>query len=119
MTLREKTISICGSVGVGVGNDFIGFANIKSSIIPIKKILADPKGCELPQEASLRHAVACNISGNMKTSNVDKLAIYLDRMDPEMTILAWKLALRRDDELFETAAYETYASQYADVFGAR
>lgn len=118
MTARQKTVAICGAVGVGEGNDFIGFAKIQSSIIPIKKILADPEHCELPQEASLRYAVACNISGNMTTKNVDKLAIYLERMDPDMTILAWKLALMRDKKLYSTDAYPKYAEKYAEAFGA-
>jgi hypothetical protein len=118
MTLRQKTVAICGAVGVGEGNDFISFAKIRSNIISIKKIMADPENCELPQAADLRYAVACNVSGNMTVKTVNKLAIYLARMDPEMTILAWKLALMRDTDLFNTDEYTEYAEQYAEAFGA-
>lgn len=113
---RARNAAICGAVGVGPGNEFVAFLRIWQSMISIKKIIADPKGTELPTEASMRYAVAVNISGNMDSKNLKPLSVYLNRMDPEFTILAWKLAVKRDKKLFAAPEFIDYAEANKEVW---
>ncbi len=111
-----KQAAMAGAIGTGPSAEFWSFADVWSKMIPIKDILKDPEGEPIPDEASMAYAVAVNVSGAMTADTCEALSIYLHRMSAEYVVLAWKLAIQRDDSLFGTKQFNSFASKYRDVF---
>ena len=112
-----KVAGMASAIGDGPAQEFWGFveiyAKIKSIIPAIHK---DPERAQLPEERSLMYAVTVALSGEMSTSNVANLYKYLKRLDAEFVVLAWMLAVKRDDALYSTPEYVQFAKQYKAVF---
>lgn len=111
-----KQAAMAGAIGDGPAAEFWGFVDIWHKIIPLKEILADPVKCRLPEEPAMNYAVAVNISGSMDEKNASKLHTYLCRLDPEFVVMAWQLAVRRDDALFSTKEFLDFSKKYKAVF---
>jgi hypothetical protein len=60
--------------------------------------------------------VSVNVSGNMSSETVSAFMQYLERMPAEFVVLAWQLALKRDESLFATPAFVDFAKRYKAVF---
>lgn len=105
-----------GSVGSGWVAEFKGFLEVWQKVVPIKAILADPTGVRLPDELSMTYAQAVSVSGAMSMQTIKPLYRYLQRLDPEYTVMAFKMALKRDEELFDSAEFDHFAQQYKTLF---
>jgi hypothetical protein len=112
----SKKIAMSGFVGEGPALEFWAFIDSMSKVIPVSTILADPKGAPLPEELSMRYATAVSVSGSMSVKTAGPLHTYLKRMDPEFLILAWQLALKRDETILGTPEFVELASKYRDLF---
>lgn len=111
-----KMSAITGAIGEGPAAEFMGFADVWRSMIPVADIIADPHGTKLPEDLSMAYAVAVNISGSMTVDNVAPLHAYLQRMSPEYCVLAWQLAVKRDDALYTVDEFVDFSTQYRAVF---
>ena len=116
MPSNIKQAAMAGAVGDGPSGEFWGFVDVWHKMIPVEKIIADPVRCALPDEGSMAYAVAVSISGSMDTKNVTPLNTYLLRMEAEHIVLAWQLATKRDETLYSTPEYLTFAKKYRAVF---
>jgi len=111
-----KQTAITGAVGEGPAAEFMGFVSVWESIVPVTDIIADPEGVPLPEELSTRYATAINVSGSMTTENAGALHKFLQRLDPEYVVLAWQLAVKRDEALFTTSEFMSFSETYRAVF---
>lgn len=111
-----RMASITGSIGEGPAAELMGFVEVWKSMIPVDEIIADPKGVALPEELSTRYAVAVNVSGSMSPDTAAPLHTFLQRLDPEYVVLAWQLALKRDESLFGTPEFLEFSKEYRAVF---
>lgn len=111
-----KMAGMVGAIGEGPAAEFMGFVDVWESMIPVKDIIADPGGVPLPEELSARYAVAVNVSGSMGADTVTPLHRFLKRLDPEYVVMAWQLAIKRDDELFSTDEFMDFSKEYRAVF---
>lgn len=116
MPEKVRRAACDGAVGSGPSTEFFAFIDTWQSIIPIAKIIADPANAPLPEAGGMEYAVAVNISGNMDMTNVKPLHQYLSRMRSEFLILAWQLAVKRDEQLYTTDEFMALASEYRAVF---
>ena len=64
----------------------------------------------------MRYAIAVAISGAMNTENITPLCTYLGRMDPEFGVLAWQLAMRRDETVSGTKECIDFSKKYRAIF---
>lgn len=118
--MREAVMAGC--VGQGVALEILGFAKIWESLKDyIPKIKADPKGCDLPdmkseEGLSVRYAVAMKLSGDMDQTTVKWIHPFLKRLNPDIAIMAWSFALRRDDNLYTAPEFLDYSRTYSTVF---
>ena len=108
--------AIAGAVGDGRGADFLNFIQLKDKITPIKRIIADPLGVPLPDEASMQYATTVAVSGSMNMKTAKPLYQFITRMSPEFVVLAWQLALKRDPELYDTNEFLDFTKTYKAVF---
>jgi hypothetical protein len=112
-----KGAAISGSVGEGPGVELMGFAEIMASIVPIEQIIANPTKVPVEERLDLQWAMATHVAGHMDKSNADPLHKFLERLEPEMCVLAWTLAINRDEEITDTNAFLFgYAPNYRSLF---
>jgi hypothetical protein len=111
-----KQAAMAGAVGEGPSAEFWGFHDVWSKMIPMASIEKDPMGVKLPEEASMRYAITVAVSGVMTKKNVAPFHAFLMRMDPEFAILAWQLAMTRDQEITATKEFIDFSKKYRAVF---
>lgn len=116
MPAAIKQTAIVGAIGEGPAAEFMGFADVWQSMIPIKAIIADPAGVALPEDLSMTYAVAISVSGAMTVDNTPQLHAFLQRLSPEYAVMAWQLAVKRDEALFTTDQFMSFSTQYRAVF---
>lgn len=108
-----RMASMSGAVGESWVIQFTAFSEMYGSLPAIGEIIANPDTIALPTEMDRRYAMAVHISGHMSKENVGSLHRYLDRMDPEFVVLAWTLAIQRDDMITDSDAFlHQYAPRY-------
>lgn len=117
MPADARAASMSGSVGEGPAIELLGFAEIMGSIRPIEEIIANPMGVPIEERLDLQWAMATHVAGHMNKDNADPLHKFLTRLEPEMAVMAWTLAIGRDEEITETNAFLTgFAVQYRGLF---
>lgn len=109
--------SASGRVGSGPAAELFAFIDIMNSLAPIEEIIADPEGVEISSKMDVQWAMATHVSGHMTKSNADALSKFLSRLEPELTTVAWSMAMRRDDSVTESNAYlYDFAPNYAGLY---
>lgn len=111
-----KQTAIAGAIGQGPAAEFWGFVDVWSKMIPMSEIERDPMGVKLPEEASMRYALAVAVSGTMTKDNIAPFHAFLMRLDPEFSILAWQLAMQRDRSVVQTKEFIDFSKKYRAVF---
>ena len=120
-----RMVAIAGAVGDGPAGEFLAFTQLAGRIIPIKHIIADPRGAPLPDDDGMCWATVMNISGDMTPSNAGPLSIYLDRiaaerrLGPEYKIAAWKTAVKRDEMLDRTPEFVEFSRLQQQMYSDR
>lgn len=110
--------AMAGAIGDGPAAEFWGFAEVWQNILKPSQIIADPLGVKLPDELSTLYATTVSVSGAMNTQTVAPLNQFLMRLsdsNPELVVLAWQLAARRDKSLLATPAFLAYAKQFKSL----
>ena len=74
------TCALFGTVGDGVGADFLAYRKLTTKAPAISDIIADPAGTRLPEESDVLYALCAGISASMKPDNASPLCEYLDRI---------------------------------------
>ena len=111
MSAALKEASISGSIGAGVCAEFYAFVEHWRTIAKLMPaILKTPEKAEVPTEPSMQYSVADSISGSMTTeANCTTYNTYLKRMPPEFAVMAWSLAVARDDKLYGMRAWTDFS----------
>ena len=114
-----KLASMSGSVGEGPATELAGFLDIMSKIVPIEQILANPTKVPVSDELDMQWAMATHVAGHMDKDTAGPLHQFLDRLEPEMVVMAWTLAINKDNSICETDAFLTqYAVKYRSIFAS-
>lgn len=111
-----KSALISGAVGEGPATELFGFAEIMGSLKPIEEIIANPEKVEFDRRLDIQWALATHVSGHMTKDTSVPLHRFLKRLEPEMVVLAWTLAIQRDETVTDTQAFIDYAQAYRSLF---
>lgn len=111
-----KQAAMAGAIGQGPSAEFWGFVDVYQKIPTIQQIEKSPDKTRVPEDAPQRYAVAVMISGHLEARNVKALGTYLERMDPEFSILAWQLALKRNQTLATLPEFLTFSKKLRVVW---
>ena len=102
--------ALFGTVGDGVGADFLAYKKLTTKAPAIKDIIADPDGTRLPEESDVLYALCAGISASLKPDNATPLCAYLDRIpQKEMVAFVMRDALKRDPDLKQANAVRDWA----------
>ena len=106
-----KEASISGSIGAGICAEFYAFVEHWRMIAKLMpSILKTPDKAEVPTEPSMQYAVAVSISGSMKDDHTcTAYNTYLKRMPLEFAVMAWSMAIARDENLYKMDAFMAFA----------
>lgn len=115
MPEHVKQAAMAGSIGEGPAAEFWGFIKIWAKMPPLSSIEKNPGTIELPKEAAMRYAVTVAISGALNKKNVSAFSVFLNRMDPEFSILAWQLAIVRDIEITSTSEFIDFSKRHRQI----
>ncbi len=112
-----RIAAMSGAVGEPRVIKFTAFTEIWGSLPKIEDILANPDKIAVPSEMDRSYAMAVHVSSHMTKDNAGLLHRYLDRMEPEFVVLAWTLAIGRDDMVTDSDAFlHSYAPKYRQLF---
>lgn len=112
-----RIAAMSGSVGEGPAVELQGFLEIMNSIVPIEQIIKDPEGVPVESKLDLQWAMATHVAGHMDKDTAGPLHKFLARLEPEMVVMAWTLAINRDNSICDTDAFLTqYAVNFRSVF---
>lgn len=94
---RLLQAAVIGDVGKAAGTDFMGFHRLKTSLPSFDSIIMNPKGTPVPpaDKPDQSYAIAAGLARKASPKNIDRIMIYLDRMQPEFAQLCVSMAERR------------------------
>lgn len=127
-----RQAAICGTIGTGVATEFFAFADNWENMIPLDEVRADPHNCRLPREDELstRWSMAVSISGDMDRDSADVYYPYLERLGEELLVVAFSMAIRRDEvtekktgkpapkSVDQSDAFMKFAKDYKKIWSA-
>jgi len=112
-----KLALMSGSVGEGPVTELFEFVSLIDAIRPIEEIIADPDNVPFEKKLDVQWALATHIAGNMTKDNATPLHRFLTRLEDEMVVMAWTLAINRDADICDTNAFlMDYAPRYRKLF---
>lgn len=111
-----KQAAMAGAIGEGPNAEFWGFIDVWAKMPKMSDIEADPDKVPVPDEESMRYAIAVAISGSMTAKNAAPFNSYLSRMDPEFAVLAWQLAIKRDKMVTASLEFIVFSKKYRAIF---
>lgn len=117
MPADVRIAAISGSVGEGPGVELMAFAEIMSELRPIEEIIANPTKVPVSERLDMQWAMATHVAGNMNKDNAAPLHKFLERLEPEMVVMAWTMAIQRDDSITDSNAFLVdYAPRFRGIF---
>lgn len=117
LTNEVRIAAMSGSVGEGPAVELTAFLEIMASIVPIEEIIANPTKVAVSDKLDMQWAMATHVAGHMTKDNATPLHTFLSRLEPEMVVMAWTLALNRDEDIVDSDAFlNHYAQQYRGLF---
>lgn len=88
-------------------------------MISINEILKDPANAELPPEGGHQFALTGIIANELaKDKNVKDLAIYIDRMEPELQTVTYMDGFRKNRKIMGNAAVLSWVQKNQDMINA-
>lgn len=112
-----RMASLSGTIGESRAIELFAFKEIFSRLVPIEQILAEPDKVSVPEAMDEQYAMAVHVSGHMRKDTAKPLQKYLSRMRPPMVVLAWTLAIARDETITDTDTFlSDYAPHYRSLF---
>jgi hypothetical protein len=104
-----------GAVGEGAAAEFVGFMRIFRKLPNPDAILLDPDGSDVPADPATLYALSGALSARAKPDNFDRVCRYLGRLPPEFGVLSVTMAVRKNKEVAQTAAFVGWASRNQSV----
>lgn len=113
MSHEDKTILMAGAIGNGPAGEFWAYEQAYAQLSQLMPAIAkDPKKAPVPDAMDVRYAVSMAISGSMTKDNAGKYHTYLRRMSPEFVMLAWTVAIKRDENVRKSDAYVDFCDEF-------
>lgn len=107
---------LAGTLGEGTAREFIAFIKIYEALPRIEDILAKPDTHNVPSEVSIQYALTGALAAVTTAENLDKVVIYLERMNAEMQMITFKsIILRGGITLSKNPVFRKWTAKFADM----
>lgn len=105
-----------GDVGEKAGATFEAFTRVWESMPDIDKIIETPDKVAVPEGADVRYCVTMGLASRMDKKNFENVYQYLKRMPNELSVLAVKLAVQRDNSIGKSPAFKDWVRDNKHAF---
>ena len=110
----SKAPIIGGTIGEGMGREFLAFCQVFNSLPTIGQIINNPVGTPISEEPTVRYALTGMVSNHITKENSDALMQFVTRLPVEFQIITLQAALRRDGSLLEPgSAFDQWVTDNA------
>lgn len=106
---------IGGVIGEGAATQLAAFLKMANAAIQFKDILADPKGCPLPDRPDMQMLTCYMCASRADEKNMDKLTTYISRLPEEFAAMFIKAALKRDTQLINFKEVREWCTKNATL----
>lgn len=97
---------LAGAISPGPAQEFISFVQIFSDLPKISDIIAHPTTIAVPQDPSIKFALATVLAEKMDDNNVSELGKFLERMPIEARVICLRLLRQRNPSLIRHKAIQ-------------
>jgi len=104
-----------GAVGEGPAAEFTGYLKIYRNLPNPDVILMNPETAKVPTDPATLYALTGSLAARATESNFDRLVKYLGRIPPEFGVLCMTMAVRRDNNLCQTATFGRWSVENQNV----
>ena len=106
---------IKGAVGEGAAAEFSGFTRVFRNLPDPDVLLISPETAEVPEDPATLYAVCEVLAGKASKENMAQVVAYAKRLPPEFSVLLVRDAVKTDNEVVHTSAFNEWATAYSDV----
>jgi hypothetical protein len=103
-----------GTVG-DAASELAAFLRIYRQLPSVDAVLLDPAKAQVPDEPSVRFALAGALARRATDTNFDRVITYTERLGEEISAFTVKDAVARDSTLQHTAPFIKWASDHSDL----
>lgn len=104
---------LAGTITAGVAASFVQYCKVFEKVPKVADIIADPEGHPIPREKDMVWAVTGALLSNLTTKNIDKIVVYVDRLETDMRILFYRSIMARHPDMRHHPAYTKALTQLA------
>ena len=106
---------VAGTVGASAAAEFMGFLKVWNQLPRLQDILNDPHGMALPRDPAVLFALSEMLGRAMTMDNAQEIMAFAARLPVEFSVLLVREAVRLDNGLVNTRAFEQWARDNAQV----
>ncbi len=99
-----------GAVGTAAANAFCAFLALKDELPDVDDVLLNPKGAPIPNLASAKIAICSSLCNVVQPDNFPAIAVYAERLTPEIGEFLVGACLARIPELADAPAMVMWAA---------
>lgn len=100
---------ISGTVGPASAAKFKAHLKMFRELPSYDQIIRTPDKTKIPTSGSAQYAVALMVSRRIDNKTIDKAAVYIARMAPELAVMVYKTAHDRDETIGKTKEFIKFA----------
>ena len=104
-----------GCVGEGRAAEYTAFRKVYTSLVAIEDVIMNPTGVAVPDDLSALYATVGSCGHGATAGNVERLAVYIDRLPKAFATLFWQDARKRDPKIKATKAYISWVTANSNV----
>lgn len=106
---------LSGEIGMGEAISFHAFCGMFGRLPDIDDLLKNPSTAKVDYELDIQYALAISIAQRIDGGNFGAALEYIDRIGPDLTTVAIKLATKAKPELKTAPAWQAWAIKNQDV----
>lgn len=106
---------LCGTLGEGVGTEFVGYCKAHADLVSIDRILMAPEDAPLPENTAATYAVVSVLERETTRGNIGRLQKYTNRLSREFQTVYMEAITRSKPELCETPEYIAWVRANRDA----
>ena len=101
----EDSKLLGGTITSGVAVSFVQYCKVFERVPKVEDIIADPHHYEIPRELDMLWAVTGALLSNLNKQNLDKICVYIDRLDKSFQILFYRSIMVRHPDMRHHPSY--------------
>lgn len=107
--------AVASKVGMDEAIKFTTFRKIHDSLVGIDEILAAPSKVPMPEQLDVRYAMLGHITHHAKAENIERLSIFVERMQKDFQLKFWQDSIKRNPKMKGTKEFIKWMSSSNNV----